>query len=355
MASAKMTLIGMMQWDEHLFDSLVLPDGIDKDLFINSLLMQGGEFEVLYPNPAIMKTSIGIWSTKWFRTFKEWLKGTHAEWNPIYNYDRYEVAQDDGRKKFDSKTTADYSDKRTANLSEDHKTDYDDTRTTDLTDKRTANLTDERVTDLTDKRTANLKDEKTVDLTDKRSADLTDKNTFNNSDITEQIDNSTTEHEIAAYDSATYQPSSKDTIDNGTSSLKHSGTVTTDHTGTDSTARTGTDTDKHTGTDTTDHTGTEKTKQTGTDTTDHTGTDKMKHTGADNITTKGTDTMDHVGTLADVGGHEENRNLHSAHMYGNIGVTTSAAMLREFYDIAKWSLYEHMCDVFISELLIAVY
>ena len=49
------------------------------------------------------------------------------------------------------------------------------------------------------------------------------------------------------------------------------------------------------------------------------------------------------------------QDVHKAHMYGNIGVTTSASMLSEFYNISKWSLLEHICDVFISELLIPVY
>ena len=126
-------------------------------------------------------------------------------------------------------------------------------------------------------------------------------------------------------------PSSKDTINNGVSEVEHSGTVTVDNTGSDTTETTGTDTMAHTGTDTMAHTGT--------DTTEHTGTDNIRH----------------AGTLSDIGGKEANNAKHTAHMYGNIGVTTSAAMLKEFYDISKWNLYNHMSDVFTSELLIAVY
>ena len=65
--------------------------------------------------------------------------------------------------------------------------------------------------------------------------------------------------------------------------------------------------------------------------------------------------MNHSGTLSDIEGKDNNTNVRKAHMYGNIGVTTSAAMLKEFYDIAHWNLYEHMSDVFTSELLIPVY
>ena len=307
MASAKMTLIGMYNYRNDIFSELVLPSGIDADLFKQSLLMKGGEFEVLYPDPDFLKYSIKIWSSKWFRTFSEWLRGTEQRWNPIYNYDRFEESRDENRKEFDSKTTADYSDQR--------KVDLDDTRTADLTEKRTADLEDENIKYLTDKRTA----------------DLNEKTVFDNADTTTQTDQMTTEHQVAAYDSSSYSPSSKDIVNNGQSTIDHTGDVTN--------ATTGTDINEHSGTDTMKHTGT--------DTTEHTGTDIMKHTGTDNTARK--------GTLSDNTGSEQTHDIHEAHLYGNIGVTTSAAMLKEFYDVSSWSLYDHMSDVFISELLIPVY
>ena len=275
MSSAKLTLIGMYNYDQTIFNELVMPEGIDKDLFIQSLLMQSGEFEVLYPQPDFMKYSIKIWSSKWFRTFAEWLRGTQQRWNPIYNFDRFEESRNNNKKDFTSKTTADYSDQR--------RVDLDDTRTADLQEKRTANLQD--------------------------------KTTFDNTDTTTQLEDMTTEHSVAAYDSSSYSPSSKDVVNNGQNKTDHTGSVTN--------------------------------ANTGTDTTEHTGTDIMKHTGTDNTARK--------GTLSDQTGSEATEDIHEAHLYGNIGVTTSAAMLKEFYDISSWSLYEHMCDVFTSELLIPVY
>ena len=307
MASAKMTLIGMYNYRNDIFNELVLPSGIDADLFKQSLLMKGGEFEVLYPDPDFLKYSIKVWSSKWFRTFSEWLRGTEQRWNPIYNYDRFEESRNENRKEFDSKTTADYSDQR--------KVDLDDTRIADLTEKRTADLEDENIKYLTDKRTA----------------DLNEKTVFDNADTTTQTDQMTTEHQVAAYDSSSYSPSSKDIVNNGQSKIDHTGDVTN--------ATTGTDINEHSGTDTMKHTGT--------DTTEHTGTDIMKHTGTDNTARK--------GTLSDNTGSEQTHDIHEAHLYGNIGVTTSAAMLKEFYDVSSWSLYDHMSDVFISELLIPVY
>ena len=323
MSLAKMTLIGMNNYDPDLFKDAFFPDGIDKDLVINALLMQGGEFEVLYPNPTFMRNSIKIWCSKWYRTFAEWYKGTQASWNPIYNYDRMEETRDESRRKSDSKTTADYSDKRTADLT--------DKRTVSLEDERTANLTEKRTADLTDKRTAALQDE-LISGSEEKVSNI-------GTDTTSQAVASTTEHLVSAYDSSDYQASSKDIIDNGTSTVAHNNDVKNE--------TEGSEVNKHTGYDIMDHTGTDETATTGTDT--------MKHSGFDTLDTTGTDENVRKGTLADTSGSEQNTNIHTAHMYGNIGVTTSASMLREFYDIALWNLYEHISDVFISELLIPIY
>lgn len=46
---------------------------------------------------------------------------------------------------------------------------------------------------------------------------------------------------------------------------------------------------------------------------------------------------------------------HTAHLYGNIGVTTSAQMLRESRDVEKWALYENIAGLFISDWCIPIY
>ena len=331
MATAKWTLLGMYNYDNTIFNEMILPAGIDGDLLKQSLLIEKGEFEVLFPDPNFMKNAIKVWSAKWFRTFSEWLKGTQAEWNPIYNYDRYEEGWDDNKKNYSSVNQADYSDKRTANLEHNHILNTKDERTADLEDKRTA--------DLEEKRVANLKDEST--------SGKKDESTFNNADLTSQTTPSTTEHKVAAYDSSTYVESSQDIVSNGDSKIQHVGTVTNESDGTETTSHTGSDTNTTTGTDTTAYTGTDTMAHTGTDTTAHTGNEINNETGTDETT--------HKGKLSDITGKEQNTNQHTAHLYGNIGVTTSAAMLAEFYNVAKWNLYEHIADVFGSELLIQVY
>lgn len=49
------------------------------------------------------------------------------------------------------------------------------------------------------------------------------------------------------------------------------------------------------------------------------------------------------------------RNKHFGRIHGNIGVTTSSALLSEYLDIAEWNIYEHITDLFIQEFCILIY
>lgn len=94
MATMNLTLIGMYNYDNSLFDSLELPEPISKDDFIQNLLLKSGEFELLYPSFDFLQDMISLWGRKWKPTFEKWVKGQEAEWNPIENYDRYEDSHD---------------------------------------------------------------------------------------------------------------------------------------------------------------------------------------------------------------------------------------------------------------------
>lgn len=98
MSLAKITIPTFNDWlDGKLFDALILPDGIDKDVLINNILLEGGEFEVMYSNPYFMQEAIEVWSKKWYRTFEKWVAALNTEYNPLENYDRIEEWHDSGK------------------------------------------------------------------------------------------------------------------------------------------------------------------------------------------------------------------------------------------------------------------
>ena len=99
MSLSKMTLIGMYNWDNTLFANLSTPTGIDNSLLIDTILLNGGEFEVLYSDFDFMKDAIGRWSSKWQRTMERWIAVLEKEYNPIENYDRIEDWTDANSKK----------------------------------------------------------------------------------------------------------------------------------------------------------------------------------------------------------------------------------------------------------------
>lgn len=91
MSSAKLTLIGLYNYDPTLFDALSLPAGIDRYTLINNILLRSGDFEVMYGDANFIKNMVGVWSKKWQRTFQKWYDALQLTYDPISNYDRHET------------------------------------------------------------------------------------------------------------------------------------------------------------------------------------------------------------------------------------------------------------------------
>lgn len=216
---SKITLIGMYNYDNTLFDELNFPAGIDKNLAISRILNKSEEFEVLYSDFDYLKDRIGIWGEIWERTFDKWIKALSIDYDPLYNYDRTET--------------------------------YTDTHARQYADGQSENS--------------------------KSSS-----NTATGSQT-----KSITEQQVSAYDGEGYS---------------------------------------------------DKTKEDAGAFTNQTG----------NGSAEGKITRDASGTSNDV-------TQHSAHLFGNIGVTTSQQMLADELKIAEWNLYEHISDIFIDEFCILVY
>lgn len=98
MAIAKITLIGMTNYLEmegiDLWEDFHLPPEINKDTLKNWILMHHGEFPVLWSNPYFVKNMINVWSQKNLGMFEKWVFALKQEYNPIYNYDRFEEYSD---------------------------------------------------------------------------------------------------------------------------------------------------------------------------------------------------------------------------------------------------------------------
>lgn len=97
---AWMSLLGLYTYDDTLFDNMAFPDDFtedDKELFINNLLMECAELEVLFTDPDFMKNAIGVWSAKEVYIWNRLYEAVTADYDPIENYNRHEVTDDQNR------------------------------------------------------------------------------------------------------------------------------------------------------------------------------------------------------------------------------------------------------------------
>ena len=85
-----MTVEGLYNYKNTLFSEFEVPNGMDKQIAIDTICMRSRELEVLYPNLEFFSMRIGMWSRKNQYNWKKLYDTTLLEYNPIENYDRME-------------------------------------------------------------------------------------------------------------------------------------------------------------------------------------------------------------------------------------------------------------------------
>ena len=68
---ANLSILGLYTWDSTIFDNMVLPAEIDKDILVDNILMDYAELEVLYPDSDFMKNAIEKWSKARLHTWSK--------------------------------------------------------------------------------------------------------------------------------------------------------------------------------------------------------------------------------------------------------------------------------------------
>ena len=307
-----MTLIGMYNWDNTLFDNLQVPDGIEKATLIDSILMRSGEFEVLYSDFDFMKYSIGAWSRKWYPTLERWVDALSIKYNPLENYDRQE----------------EWTDKRDIKGKESGKSSGEDSGSESRGQTSNENGSEGR----TEGGTEGITEGRTESGSNSGSDGRTEHST--NSGSTTGTSGSTTTTNVSAYDGGnTYTPkeqlivsASDGTTSTGAVSLQVSGL--------------------------------------------HSDLTSLTVSGASNKLTSLIVSAMHANTVSiNVSGLHANKRSdefsrdhttdddleHKGRIHGNIGVTTSQQMLISELDLGYWNIYEKVTDIFLTEFVIPVY
>lgn len=87
---ATLSLMGMYEYDHTILDFFHYPDKwetADKDVFVNKLLLDTAELEILYPDADIFKTAIKYWSAAEVQNWNKLYDTTVLKYNPIWNKD----------------------------------------------------------------------------------------------------------------------------------------------------------------------------------------------------------------------------------------------------------------------------
>lgn len=84
---AKLSIYGLYQYDNTVFDDLPMPGDLDRETFVDNLMLECSEFSCIYTNPSFMKSAITAWGKQRIRVWQDLFDTTQYEYNPIWNKD----------------------------------------------------------------------------------------------------------------------------------------------------------------------------------------------------------------------------------------------------------------------------
>lgn len=83
----RISVIGLYNWDDTLFDGLILPDGLDHDYVVKNLMLELAELQVVYPDPEFMKEAIRLWSYTKQQQWQKLYDALQHDYDPLWNKD----------------------------------------------------------------------------------------------------------------------------------------------------------------------------------------------------------------------------------------------------------------------------
>ena len=82
--------MGLYNYNNTIFNSMKLPDGVDPDSVVSNLLMELAGLEVIYPSWITMQRAIADWSKSRINSWERMLQALNADYDPVENYNRSE-------------------------------------------------------------------------------------------------------------------------------------------------------------------------------------------------------------------------------------------------------------------------
>ena len=94
---ARLSILGMYNYDNTIFDDFQLPDRIPRDMFLNNLLLECAEFGCIYPDTDFFKMALKSWSEMELSTWNWLLDTQNYDYNPIWNVDVHDSERIDNK------------------------------------------------------------------------------------------------------------------------------------------------------------------------------------------------------------------------------------------------------------------
>ena len=89
------SVLGMYNFDNTLFDNFQVPEQINKQDVVDSIMVECAELPLVYTNCDILKGAIGLLSKRRIHAWERMATALFEDYNPLHNFDRYEDSTDD--------------------------------------------------------------------------------------------------------------------------------------------------------------------------------------------------------------------------------------------------------------------
>ena len=327
----KFTLSGLESFlngqDDSLFayinNAANFPENADAKLAQAVILERYGEMETLYSDPYRLKFATEVFFRKHKLTFDNWFRYVNLEYNPLYNFDRFEEWTDNAN----GSRAGSGQDVMSGN----------NNRVNSASDSMTENASSDSVNSETNSHSGSNNSADVMSINESTADNVSADKT--STDSKSNTNNTADNHNVAAYNSST--------LPTADANSAYANTNETDA-GTENSSTQGLN------------------SRSGLNSTEHTGGDSASdNKSGSNIENRSTNSTNNRtdSEIENIAQNSNNSNIesdthnavHTGHLYGNIGVTTSSALLLESLDAASWNFYSHIADLYAEELLIMVY
>lgn len=80
-----LSILGLYNYDESIFDDMVLPEEVERETLKTELLLQLAELEIVYANPSIVKLAIKAWSASRLHEWNRIYTALTYDYNALFN------------------------------------------------------------------------------------------------------------------------------------------------------------------------------------------------------------------------------------------------------------------------------